>query len=175
MKKYEYLINGKPFVVEVLSFDGRRGDVRVNNVAYSVEVPQGPAAGAPVYATPSLAVPPPVQAAAPASAPTPPPAAPVPAAAPASAPTPPPVTPVPAAAPSAAASSDSMVVAPMPGIILSILVQEGDEVAAGDAMLVLEAMKMENEIHASRAGKIKKIHVSEGAEVQSGSRLIELE
>jgi biotin carboxyl carrier protein len=163
MKKYEYLINGKPFVVEILSFDGRRGDVRVNNVAYSVEVPQGPAAGAPVYATPSLAAPPP------AAPPRPPEAA------PASAPMPPRAAPVPAAAPPARASSDSMVVAPMPGIILSIAVKEGDEVNAGDAMLVLEAMKMENEIHATRAGKIKKIYVSEGAEVRSGSELVEFE
>jgi len=164
MKKYEYLINGKPFVVEILSFDGRRGDVRVNNVAYSVEVPQGPAAGAPVYATPSLAAPPPV------------PAAPPPAARPkAPEAAPPPAAPVPAAAPRSRASSDSMVVAPMPGIILSIAVKEGDEVNAGDAILVLEAMKMENEIHAPRAGKVKKIHVSAGAEVQSGSELVELE
>ena len=163
MKKYEYLINGKPFVVEILSFDGLRGDVRVNNVAYSVEVPQGPAAGAPVYATPSLAAPqPPVPAA-------PPPSAPVPAAAPA------PAAPVPAAARPARASSDNMIVAPMPGIILSIAVKEGDEVNAGDPLLVLEAMKMENEIHAPQAGKVKKIHVSEGAEVQSGSQLVEFE
>ena len=167
MKKYEYLINGRPFVVEILSFDGRRGDVRVNNVAYSVEVPQGPAAGAPVYATPSLAAPPPV--------PEVPPRAAAPEAAPTSAPTPPPAAPLPTAAPPAQASSDSMVVAPMPGIILSVLVQEGDVVGAGDAMLVLEAMKMENEIHAPRAGKIKKIHVGEGAEVRAGSELIELE
>jgi biotin carboxyl carrier protein len=63
----------------------------------------------------------------------------------------------------------------MPGIILSIGVKEGDEVNAGEALLVLEAMKMENEIHATRAGKIKTIHVSEGAEVQSGSKLVEFE
>jgi len=162
MKKYEYLINGKPFVVEVLSFDGLRGNVRVNNIAYSVEVPQGPAAGAPVYATPSLAAPqPPVPAA-------PPPSTPVQAA-------PAPAAPVPAAARPARASSDNMIVAPMPGIILSIAVKEGDEVNAGDALLVLEAMKMENEIHAPQAGKIKKIHVSAGTEVQSGSELVELE
>ena len=162
MKKYEYLINGKPFVVEVLSFDGRRGDVRVNNVAYTVEVPQGPAAGAPVYATPAPAAPPPAPAAAPAPAP-------------AAAPTPPAAAPAPAAAAPAAASSDNMVVAPMPGIILSLLVKEGDEVQVGTPILVLEAMKMENEIHAPKTGKIKKIHVSEGAEVQSGSQLIEFE
>ena len=163
MKKYEYLINGKPFVVEIVSFDGLRGDVRVNSIAYSVEVPQGPAAGAPVYATPAQAAPQPP------SAPSAPPAA----AAPAS--TPAPAAPVPAAAPPPRASSDGMVVAPMPGIILSIAVKEGDDVNAGDPLLVLEAMKMENEIHAPQAGKVKKIHVSEGTEVQSGYELVEFE
>ena len=68
-----------------------------------------------------------------------------------------------------------MITAPMPGIILSIAVKEGDEVNAGDALLVLEAMKMENEIHAPRAGKVKKVHVSEGAEVQSGAALVDFE
>ena len=68
-----------------------------------------------------------------------------------------------------------MVTAPMPGIILSIGVKEGDQVNAGDPILVLEAMKMENEIHAPRAGKIKKLHASVGAEVQSGSPLVEFE
>jgi pyruvate carboxylase subunit B len=68
-----------------------------------------------------------------------------------------------------------MLVAPMPGIILSIAVKEGDQVNAGDALLVLEAMKMENEIHAPRAGTIKKVYVSEGAEVRAGSELVEFE
>ena len=68
-----------------------------------------------------------------------------------------------------------MIVAPMPGIILSIAVKEGDQVNAGDAILVLEAMKMENEIHAPRSGTVKKIHVSAGSEVRAGSELIEIE
>jgi len=163
MKKYEYLINGKPFIVEILSFDGRKADVRVNNVAYSVEVPQGPAAGAPVYATPSPAAPAPV------------PAGPPRAAGQSSTPVPVPAAPPTAAAHPTRASSGNMVVAPMPGIILSIAVKEGDQVNAGDAILVLEAMKMENEIHAPRDGTVKKIHVSEGAEVRAGSELIEFE
>ena len=164
MKKYEYLINGKPFVVEILSFDGHRGDVRVNNIAYSVEVPRGSAAGEPVRMPPAPAAPSPV--------PTAPPVAPSPTT-PAAAPTPPPAVPASPASPQA--SSDSLVVAPMPGIILSLLVQEGDVVSAGDAVLVLEAMKMENEIHAPRAGKIIKVHVKEGAEVRAGEELFELE
>jgi biotin carboxyl carrier protein len=163
MKKCEYLINGKPFTVEILSFDGRKADVRVNNVAYSVEVPQGPAAATPAYAPPSSAAPPPA------------PAEPPRAAAPASPPAPTPAAPPPAAAPPVQASSENMVVAPMPGIILSIAVKEGDQVNAGDVILVLEAMKMENEIHAPRTGIVKKIHVSEGSEVRAGSELVEIE
>jgi len=171
MKKYEYLINGNPFVVEILSFDGRRAAVRVNDIDYSVEVPQVPVTGVPVYPAPSPAAPPPVPAQ-PLRAPVPSsparveasrPPAPTPAARPA------------AAAPRAQVSSDKMVTAPMPGIILSILIKEGDTVSAGDALLVLEAMKMENEIHAPRSGTIKKIHVREGAEVRAGSELIEFE
>ena len=169
MKKVEYLINGKPFVVEVLSFDGRRAEVRVNNIAYSVEVPQGPTAGAPVYAPPPSAPQPAPAGPARTAAPRPPEAVrPSPAA-------PAPHPPIPSAASPARPSSDSMVVAPMPGIILSIAVKEGDEVGAGDTLLVLEAMKMENEIHAPRAGKVKKIYVKEGAEVRAGSELVEFE
>lgn len=171
MKKYEYLINGNPFVVEILSFDGRRGEVRVNNIAYSVEIPYGPAVRPPVYAAPSPVAPPP----APVEPPRPPP--PKAAESPrASAPAAPPAAPRKAPAPpTSRPTSDSLVTAPMPGIILSIAVKQGDSVQAGDALLVLEAMKMENEIHAPRAGTVKKIFVSAGAEVRAGSDLIELE
>lgn len=171
MKKYEYLINGKHFVVEILSFDGRRAAVRVNDIDYSVEVPQAPITGVPAYPTPFPAAPPPV--------PPQPPRAPVPSSAPrveASPPAPQAAArPAAATPPRAEVSSDKMVTAPMPGIILGILVKEGDSVSAGDALLVLEAMKMENEIHAPRSGTVKKIHVREGAEVRAGSELIEFE
>jgi biotin carboxyl carrier protein len=170
MKKYEYLINGSPFVVEILSFDGRRGEVRVNNITYSVEVPQGPAARPPAYVAPSAVAPPPA-----AVEPPRPPLPKAPEAPRASAPAAPPApkkAPVPP--PSSRPSSDSLVTAPMPGIILSVAVKEGDIVQAGDSLLVLEAMKMENEIHAPRAGTVKRIFVSAGAEVRAGSELIEL-
>lgn len=62
----------------------------------------------------------------------------------------------------------------MPGIILSILVDEGQIVSAGDPLLVLEAMKMENEIHAPRSGMVKKILVRQGSDVRQGTPLIEL-
>jgi biotin carboxyl carrier protein len=71
-------------------------------------------------------------------------------------------------------ATSEIVIAPMPGIILSILVDEGQIVSAGDPLLVLEAMKMENEIHAPRSGMVKKILVRQGSDVRQGTPLIEL-
>jgi biotin carboxyl carrier protein len=73
------------------------------------------------------------------------------------------------------AAAGGVVKAPMPGLVLRVEVEVGQRVEAGTGVVVLEAMKMENEIHATRAGKIKKIYVSEGAEVRSGSELVEFE
>ena len=66
------------------------------------------------------------------------------------------------------------VVAPMPGIIVNILVKEGDAVVAGSTLCVMEAMKMENNIIAPQAGSVKRIAVHVGAEVQSGQLLVQL-
>jgi biotin carboxyl carrier protein len=63
----------------------------------------------------------------------------------------------------------------MPGRVVALLVNEGDEVAAGQGILVLEAMKMENEIRAEHEGRITKIHVQPGQAVDSGSPLFEME
>jgi biotin carboxyl carrier protein len=63
----------------------------------------------------------------------------------------------------------------MPGRVVTLLVQEGDEVAAGQGILVLEAMKMENEIRAEHEGRITKIHVQPGQAVDMGSPLFEME
>ena len=62
--------------------------------------------------------------------------------------------------------------APMPGLILDVVVAEGDEVKKGDKLLVLEAMKMENIIKSPGDGKIKSISVSKGQSVNSGQKLI---
>ncbi|MBQ5694281.1 MAG: biotin/lipoyl-binding protein [Bacteroidaceae bacterium] len=97
-------------------------------------------------------------------------AAPAPKAAPASAPAAAPVAPV-AAAPAAGAKS---VTAPLPGSITKISVKVGDTVAAGDTVLMMEAMKMENSITAEFAGTVKAILCKEGDQVQSGQALVEL-
>ena len=65
--------------------------------------------------------------------------------------------------------------APMPGLILDIIVSEGDEVKKGDKLLILEAMKMENIIKSPGNGKIKSIIVSKGDSVDSGQKLIHFE
>jgi biotin carboxyl carrier protein len=65
--------------------------------------------------------------------------------------------------------------APMPGLVLSLNVNEGDSVVKGDGLLVLEAMKMENLIKAHSDGKVKKIYVTKGAKVEKNQPLIEME
>ena len=65
--------------------------------------------------------------------------------------------------------------APMPGLIVRINVQVGDPVQAGQGLVVMEAMKMENELRAQAAGKVKAIIASPGTAVEKGALLIELE
>lgn len=65
--------------------------------------------------------------------------------------------------------------APMPGTILSINVNEGEEVKAGDVLLILEAMKMENEILAPRDGKVASVAITKGASVNTGDKLVVIE
>jgi len=67
------------------------------------------------------------------------------------------------------------VAAYMPGRVVTLLVAEGDEVVAGQGVVVLEAMKMENEIQADRDGKIAKLYVEAGQPVDGGDPLFEIE
>lgn len=64
--------------------------------------------------------------------------------------------------------------APMPGMVVRILVAEGDEVVQGQGLLALEAMKMENEIRAPASGKVGAVHVKAGTAVEKGQPLIEM-
>jgi len=75
----------------------------------------------------------------------------------------------------AKATGPAPVVAPMPGLIVRVNAAIGDAVAAGQGLVVMEAMKMENELRAQSAGKVKNILVTPGTAVEKGTVLIELE
>lgn len=122
-------------------------NITVNGVAYSVSVEETAAGAVPVAA--------PVAA----------PAAPKAPAAPAA----------PAAAPKAPAAAGAVTVkAPMPGTILDVKVKPGTAVKAGDILVILEAMKMENEIVAPQDGTVASINVNKGDAVNSGDVLVSM-
>lgn len=83
----------------------------------------------------------------------------------------------PAANPAAAkkAALRDAVVAPLPGTVVEITVNVGDEVKAGDVCVVLEAMKMKNNLETEKAGKVKEILIQEGQSVMEGDPLIVIE
>lgn len=124
--------------------------VTLNNRVYEVEVEQGEAMLVNEYELAAPAV------AAPAAAPV--------AATPAAAP---------AAAPAAGAlAAGEVITSPMPGNILKINVAQGQKVNEGDVLIVLEAMKMENEISATKSGTVAQINVTKGAVVETGTPLV---
>lgn len=130
----------------------RKFKVAVNGVEYEVAVEEikGEAGSAPVAAAPAAPMA----------------AAPRPAAKPQA-------KPAASAAPAGGASGQT-ITAPMPGTIVDIDVNVGDEVAAGQKLLVLEAMKMENEVTAPEAGTVREISVVAGAMVNAGDVLVVL-
>ncbi len=131
----------------------KKFNITVNGVSYEVDVEEVGQGGAPQAVT---------QAA--------PQAAPQPVAKPAA---PKQAAPKKEEAPAAPAGSE-IIEAPMPGNIWKVLVKAGDQVEEGQALVILEAMKMENEIGAPAAGTVAKVHVEEGASVDSGDVLVSL-
>ena len=86
-----------------------------------------------------------------------------------------PATPAPAPQAKASAQGNISVTAPMPGKVLAIKVNVGDSVKSGTPVLVLEAMKMENDIVAPKDGKVVAINANVGDSVESGAVLVSLE
>ena len=141
--KYQVKVDGKVFEVEVEKVGGGYQSLTPASLtAAPVAAPVAPQA-APAPAAP-------VQAAAPAPAPAP-------------------AAPAPAAAPAASGGAGE-VVSPMPGTVLRLNVNNGDTVASGDVILILEAMKMENEIVAPCAGKVT-LKVTAGETVDTDALL----
>ncbi len=71
--------------------------------------------------------------------------------------------------------SGGMLRSPMPGRLSRLFVKEGDEVALGDSVAIVEAMKMEHVLHAPAGGTVKRVFHAEGAQVDLGSEIVELE
>ena len=92
-----------------------------------------------------------------------------PATAPAAAPAP---VAAPSAAPAASLAAGEPVKAPMPGVVLKVQVQQGQAVKAGQVLVIMEAMKMENEIVAPKDGTVAQIVAAKGASVESGAPLV---
>lgn len=130
--------------------------ITLNGKTYEVEVEEGQAMLVDEYEA--------YKPAAPAAAPAPAPAAALAAA------------PAPAAAPAAptAVAAGEVVAAPMPGNILKVNCSQGQAVKAGDILVVLEAMKMENEILAPRDGTVAQVVTTKGAVVDTGAPLVVL-
>lgn len=71
-------------------------------------------------------------------------------------------------------AGEALVVAPMPGLVVAVLVEEGQAVKVGDGVVILEAMKMENEIRAPRDGVVKSVRVSPGQTVNQNEVMVQL-
>ena len=158
MKTYQYKVQGVDYEVEIVEVEGKIARVNVNGIPFEIEM-QKPinAAKHPVLAATKRTTP--VAAA--------------------------PVTPIPPAAavqsvavqsqptqPAAAAGAGTPVKAPLPGTINAINVKVGDTVAVGDVVIVLEAMKMQNNIEAENAGTVTSILVKQGDSVMEGAVML---
>lgn len=148
LKNYKYKINGMKFNVGVGDIVDNKIHVEVNGTPYEVELSDESAAKAAKVAKVS--------------------------------------TPRAAAAPrtetgekvitkaAPAAGSASVVKSPLPGTVMSFTVKEGDTVNAGDTVCVLEAMKMENDVHCTNGGTVKKILVGVGDAILEGAPIMEI-
>jgi glutaconyl-CoA decarboxylase len=153
MPLYRVTVNGALYEVEIADPFAASAEVTVNGERYSVAIEETRDDSTQALAQ-AVAAPRPAPVVAPAPAPRP--------AAPAA--------PAPRPAPSAAVDGKPAT-APMPGKILRVLVKEGDAVPVGGVLMVLEAMKMENEIRAQVAGTVRELRVSAGDTVKPGEVL----
>lgn len=148
MRTYSYTVNGARYDVTIESLRDQVAKLNVNGIAFDVEILGAPLTEGDLPEVAAAAVP----------AAT---AAPAPAAAPAAAPT-----------AKGAAGEGTPVAAPLPGVVTKVLVAAGQAVKKGDTVVVLEAMKMENNITAECDGKVTGICVAAGDSVLEGTTLV---
>ena len=145
MNKYQYKLQGVDYDVEIEDVEGNIAKVTVNGIPFEVEMKQ------------------PIKAAPRAKKPVTPPVAPAPAAQP--------VQQAPAA-PAATPGAGKKVTAPLPGTITEVKVAVGQTVKTGDTVIILEAMKMQNNIEAEATGTITSVLVKQGDTVMEGITLV---
>lgn len=146
MNKYQYKVQGVDYDVEIVDVEGNIAKVSVNGIPFEVELKE------PIHASKMPKRPASV-------------AKPAPKAQPAHV--------VPAAIPAKpAAGAGTKVSAPLPGTITEVKVNVGDAVKAGDTVVVLEAMKMQNNIEAEATGTVSSVLVKQGDTVMEGDALI---
>ena len=146
MSKFQYTVQGVDYDVEIENVEGNVAKVTVNGIPFEVETKQ------PIKAAPKAKVK--VEAPKPATAAPAQPA------------------PQPAAQPAAAAGAGTKVTAPLPGTITEVCVTVGQQVKEGQTVVILEAMKMQNNIEAETTGTITSIMVKQGDTVMEGSVLV---
>lgn len=143
MTNYKFKINGKPYEVSVNSIKDGIADVSVNGVSYNVEIENAPAAApAQVQSAPASAKAPAQTTAA--SAPV-------------------------QSTPAPASAGGMKITSPLPGVVIELCVKEGEAVKRGQKLVVLEAMKMENEILAESDGTVSKLFVNKGDSILEGA------
>lgn len=146
MAKYEYKVQGVDYEVNIIEVEGNVAKVNVNGIEFEVEMKQPISTGKQIKKTKTVR----------------PVAAPVTGEAPKSMETPEPVK----------AGEGTKVCSPLPGTVTSIAVKVGDAVAAGDTIVVLEAMKMQNNIEAETSGTVTSVMVNVGDSVMEGATLV---
>lgn len=153
MKTYKYTVQGVDYEVEIAEVVGKIAKVNVNGIPFELEMQRPINTAKHPTMRPSKVKVANVEAPKPAAAPAAPAAA-------------------PAAPVAAAAGSGSPVKAPLPGTITELKVQVGQQVNVGDTLLVLEAMKMQNNIESEYSGKVTSIVVKQGDTVMEGGLLM---
>ena len=151
-KRYLVTIKGKQYEVEVGDLSSSPVRVMVDGVEYQVDLPGKGAAGAPAASPSAPATPPAAARQASPSAPAAPPRPSVP-----------------------ASGGDGTVRALMPGRIVRVNVSTGMAVTAGQSVIVMESMTMENTITAPKDGTVRSVLVNEGDSVQYGQTMLEIE
>lgn len=147
MKTYNFKIYGNKYAVEVGEIEDNMVDVTVNGAPYKVELDMELKPRTVVKPVVTVAAPPKAQAAAPAQK----------------------------VAPAAPAGGGGTLASPLPGTVLDVFVKAGDAVKVGQRLLLLEAMKMENNIDADRDGVIKEVKVNKSDAVMEGQELVVFE